>query len=348
MKPWKSSSRASRWILTLGLSMTRCSRAAAKSAGREPLMVWSSSSTRPPSFGLALDEMDLVAHVAEGGGGGHAGHAAADHDGGVGERHVDLVERLEQARPGDRHADEVLGLVGGLGGLVAVHPARLVADVGHLEEERVEAGLAQGVLEDRLVGARRAARHHDAVEVVLGDHLLDQRERVGGARVHGVVGVDHAGQLQGVLGDALDVDHAGDVGAAVADEHADAGLLADHVVLGRVLLVDRERAARVGQSGHHLGRGGRSLGDRVGDVLGLAEGADHVDALAARVERRVLVQLAEAVAVEGHAEGAGRGLRLARGLEAGRQHDHVVAVGVQGAGLVFPGDEQVVGAPGLP
>ena len=32
---------------------------------------------------VALDEMDLVAHVAEGGGGRHAGHAAADHDRGV-------------------------------------------------------------------------------------------------------------------------------------------------------------------------------------------------------------------------------------------------------------------------
>jgi hypothetical protein len=152
--------------------------------------------------------------------------------------------------------------------------------------------------------------------------------------------------LRGVLGDALDVDHAGDVRAAVADEHAHAGLFADHVVLGRVLLVDGECAARVGQAGHHLGRRGRSLGDRVGDVLGLAERAYHVDALAARVERRVLVQLAEAVAVEGDAQGAGRRLRLAGRLEAGAEHDHVVAVGVQLAGFVFPGDEQVVGQPG--
>ena len=61
-------------------------------------------------------------------------------------------------------------------GSVGVHPARLVADVGHLEEERVEPGLAQGVLEDGLVGARRAAGHDDAVEVVLLDLLADQRE----------------------------------------------------------------------------------------------------------------------------------------------------------------------------
>ena len=160
-------------------------------------MVWSSSSTRPPSLALALDEMDLVAHVAEGGGGGHAGDAAADHDGGVRERHVDLVERLEHARPGDATC--------GSGPWPCRWPSPGWSRCTQLAWSRMLAiskrnglrpGLAQGVLEDRLVGARRAARHHDAVEVVLGDHVLDEREAVGRARVHGVVGVDHAGQLE--------------------------------------------------------------------------------------------------------------------------------------------------------
>ena len=128
----------------------------------------------PPELVGALHEVHLVAHLAQRRSGRHAGDATADDDRGVGEWHVDLVERLELARPRHAHADQVLGLVGCLLGLVAVHPRRLVADVGHLEQERVEAGLAQGVLEDRLVRARRAAGDHDAVQVVLLDPLLDQ------------------------------------------------------------------------------------------------------------------------------------------------------------------------------
>src|SRR5450756_815003 len=290
----------------------------------------------------ALDEVRLVTHVAERVGGGHAGDAAADDHGRVRERHVDLEQRLEQAGAGDRHPHEVPRLVRGLGVLEGVYPARLVADVGHLEEERVEPGLAQGVLEDGLVGARRAARHHHAVELVLLDLLANQREAVAGARVQGVGGVFHAGQRLRVLGDVLDVDDPGDVAAAVADEDAHAWFLAGDVALGRELLVDRESAARIGQAGHDLGRGARGLGDRVGDVLGLAERADHEDALAAGGERLELVQLAEAVAVEGDAEVAGRLLRLARRLQADREHHHVVAALVQLAALVLPVDEQVV------
>ena len=45
-------------------------------------------------LGGALHQVHLVAHVAQGEGGGHAGDAAAHDQGGMGERHVHLVERL--------------------------------------------------------------------------------------------------------------------------------------------------------------------------------------------------------------------------------------------------------------
>ena len=195
MKPWKSTSSASRWILTLGLSTRRCSSCLTSAVGSLPLMVSPSSRHVAAELGRALDEVDLVAHVAERQGAGHAGDAAADDDGGVRERHVDLEQRLEQPGPGHAHLDQFLGLLRGLLRLLGVHPARLVADVGHLEEERVEPGLAQGVLEDGLVRARRAAGDDDAVEVVLLDRLADEREAVRGARVHRVGGEGHAGQL---------------------------------------------------------------------------------------------------------------------------------------------------------
>ena len=126
------------------------------------------------------------------------------------------------------------------------------------------------------------------------------------------------------------------------------GVLVGDVALDGVLLLDRERAARVGEAGHHLGRRGRGLGDRVGDVLGLAERADDEDALAARRHGLELLELAEAVAVELDAEVAGRLLRLARRLEAGREHDHVVLARLHLALLVLPVDEQVLRASGLP
>jgi len=153
--------------------------------------------------------------------------------------------------------------------------------------------------------------------------------------------LDHAGQLEGVLGDAFDVDHAGDVRAAVADEDAHAGLHADHVLLGRVLLVDGGcRASRPGRSSPW--RRGRGLGDRVGDVLGLAERAHHVDALAAESSGAYSCSSQKPVTVEATPR-APAAAALARRLEAGTEHDHVVAVGVQRSGFVFPGDQQVLG-----
>ena len=108
---------------------------------------------------LAFDQVDRVPHLGQRQRRRHACHAAADDQRRVGERDVDLVERLEQLGTGDGHADEVPGLGRRLLWLVAVHQGALVADVGHLEQVRVQSGLSERVLEDRLVGARRAACH---------------------------------------------------------------------------------------------------------------------------------------------------------------------------------------------
>ena len=152
MKPWKSASSDSRWMWTAGFSTSFCSKSAYVLAGVAAADGAAQLQGVAAELGRALHQVDVVTHLAERGGGRHAGDAAAHDDGGVRERHVDLVERLEHARPGDRHAHEVAGLVGRLLRLRVVHPARLIADVGHLEEVRVETGLAQGVLEDAARG----------------------------------------------------------------------------------------------------------------------------------------------------------------------------------------------------
>ena len=60
----------------------------------------------------------------------------------------------------------------------AMHPGILLADVGHLEQMRVQPGLAQRVLEERLVRARRAARHDHPVQRVFHDRGRDLLLRV--------------------------------------------------------------------------------------------------------------------------------------------------------------------------
>ena len=344
MKPWKSASSASRWILTLGLSTRRCSICLTSAVGSLPLMVSPSSSTWPPSLGERSIRCDLVAHVAERQGAGHAGDAAADDDGGVRERHVDLEQRLEQPGPGHAHLHQFLGLLRGLLRLLGVHPARLVADVGHLEEERVEAGLAQRVLEDGLVRARRAAGDDHAVEVVLLDGLADEREAVATSTCTScrwrtrrrAACLAYSATLSTSMTPAMLLPQwqtkTPTRGSSPATSFSAGYSLS-------TVSVWRESARPV----ITWAAAAEAWATAVGDVLGLAERADDEHALAAGLERVELVQLAEAVAVEGDADVAGRLLRLARRLQAGREHHHVVARLVQLAALVLPADQEVLG-----
>ena len=84
---------------------------------------------RPP-----LDQLDVVAHLGELGGGLRAGDAAADdHDGVVA---LGVAHRVRGGvRVGDRRVDDAGGLVGDRVDVVAVDPAAALADVGDLELE---------------------------------------------------------------------------------------------------------------------------------------------------------------------------------------------------------------------
>ena len=88
-------------------------------------------------------------------------------------------------------------------GLVLVHPRALVADVGHGEEVLVQPALAQRLLEEDLVRARRAGGHDQPVEPVLLDHVLDVLLVGVGAGVEAGLGVADVGQLGGLLGHLL-------------------------------------------------------------------------------------------------------------------------------------------------
>ena len=156
----------------------------------------------------------------------HAGDPAADDQGGFGDRKGLLVQGFQLHHPGHDPADQVLGLFQGLFRLVHMHPGVLVADVGHFEEVGVEARLPDGLLEHGHVGPGGAGGHHHPVELVLLDEIQNLTLGVRGAGEQVLVGHRHPRQGGDVFGEGRDVDDAADVDAAVADEDADARLLA--------------------------------------------------------------------------------------------------------------------------
>jgi hypothetical protein len=171
--------------------------------------------------GLLLDENDLVAAVGDVERCLDAGDAAADHEGALGDGDADALQRPVVLDLLDDRAGDVDGFRGGLAA-VFMDPAAVLADVGHLAEVRVEAGLVTGAAERLLVHVRRARSDHDAGEVVLFDGLLDQLLARVRAHVLVVFGEGNAGVVIEGRGDRLAVDGAADVLAAVADEDADA------------------------------------------------------------------------------------------------------------------------------
>jgi hypothetical protein len=118
-----------------------------------------------------------------------------------------------------------------------VHPGVLVADVGHFEQILVQARLADGLLKQRLVGARRARGHHHAVDLLLLDDLLDVVLVVLRAGEQVVFHMHHVRQGAGVVAHRRHIGHAADIDAAVAHEHTDAHRLSAHIGFGRQFAV---------------------------------------------------------------------------------------------------------------
>ena len=172
--------------------------------------------------GFTLDQRHFLSGVGERQRGVYAGYAAAHHQHIGVHRHALLVQRLVVAHAGYGRADQVLGFFGG-GFFVRVHPGGVLADIYHLEIERVKAALGRGLAESLLVQERRAGRHYQALQLVLsyvlGYHLLAGV----GAHVFIIARNRHSGQAGRVFLHFGRVYYAGDIGAAVADIEADAG-----------------------------------------------------------------------------------------------------------------------------
>ena len=270
-----------------------------------------------------LDEVHLIALVAQALGRHHPGNAAADHQGPLVDIQHRLREGVHESHLGHGHAHEVLGFVRRLLRIVLVDPGVLVADVGHFEEVLVEPGVYEGFLKKRLMGLGGACGHHDPVEVVRLDHLG-----------HGVLGVLRAGIE--IIGHVLDVGeglrivahrrhihHTADVDPAVADKDTDSGPFAPDVLLLRHFFRLGQGVPCTAQKGSRPGRRRTGFDDGLRDVLGTLESAAHINAFLGGGHRSKGTRLAELRLGEVDAEFVGQFHDLRRGLEPHGKYDHI-------------------------
>jgi hypothetical protein len=134
---------------------------------------------------------------------------------------ADLLERLEQARLGDRRPDQAAGLQRGGRGAVRVRPAGLFADVRRQEEIGIHPGPDHGSAERGLVELRGARGDNDPVQAEILDVVDDGLLPLVGAHEHHVARDRDAVQAGRLGGDPIDIHDVRDVAAAVADVDAD-------------------------------------------------------------------------------------------------------------------------------
>ncbi len=143
---------------------------------------------------VAFHKIHREALIGQGQGRFHAGSATADDQRAALDRNFTIGQRMQHGSSRRRHADQVLGLARGGVPVMGMHPGALVADVGHIEQVRIQAGRAQAVAEYRLMGQRRTAGDDHAVGAQLSHLLGDSRHAVLGTGIERVFGMNDVGQ----------------------------------------------------------------------------------------------------------------------------------------------------------
>ena len=109
---------------------------------------------------VLLDQEDLLAGVGQLEGGLDAGDATANDEHVRVDVDLDGLQGLVERQAVDLRAEDALGLGGRFVG-VDGHPRAVLADVGHLHQERVETGVGGRLTERGLVHGGRTGGHHD-------------------------------------------------------------------------------------------------------------------------------------------------------------------------------------------
>ena len=277
----------------------------------------------PTQLPVSLHQIGFETRVGQGQGSRHTGQPPADDQPVRDDVLLVSGQGSKPARFGHRHAHQVLGFLRGRLRLVHVHPRALVADVGHLEQVRVQPRLADSLLEQRLVGTRRARGDDHPVQAVCFDFLLDPLLGVLRAGVEVALHVCYVGQRPDVVHHLRHVHHPADVEPAETDEHPDAWWLAPDVALRWVLLLLHQGAPGRGQQPADRRRRTAGLHHCLWDVLGRGERPADEDARPRGGQRRQGISLAEAVAIQLDPQPVGQLLRPWRGFKSHRQHDQV-------------------------
>ena len=172
----------------------------------------------------SLNQGRFKSLLRKGTSGAESGETAADDQGFLNNRIRSFVKRFQEARAGHRHAHQLFGFVCRGLGFCLMNPGILFANVGQFKKIWIEPCVTQRVSEQRLMGSRCAGGHHHAIEAVLFDGGLNFLELIGGAGKHAIGGIGYIGQRVCILGDGRDVNHTGNIDAAMTDKDADARL----------------------------------------------------------------------------------------------------------------------------
>ena len=84
----------------------------------------------------------------------YAGHTAADHQSALGDRDLQLGHRPEELGLGNSHLQQIKSLLRAGRLFVKMHPAALLADVGHLHHRRVQSAASEHLLPGGAVQSR--------------------------------------------------------------------------------------------------------------------------------------------------------------------------------------------------
>ena len=246
-------------------------------------------------IGPLLHQVGFVALTGQAFGCGHPRDSAADHQGGLMDIQLDLLERLHQTDFRHRHPNQVFGFFRGKIRIMFVHPRVLVADVCHFEKIFVEPGVDQGFLKQGFMGFRRAGGHDNPIQSVFRDDPAHGLLGILGAGIEVIGHILHVGQTGRIIPDRFHIHHSGDIDAAFTDKDAHPRAFSRDIGFGYRFLGPCQRISRRTQYLAGRGRGRTGVDHGLGNIFGPLKGAAGIHPVHGgghRIERSRFTEIA--------------------------------------------------------